>query len=180
MVYDSCMNAPVYSIILPEYSIDSEPDHKVIGKPVDDLLKEHFMGQTILIRALGSMEHEGKTIDELIEIIKKTGTDRYDPNRIGDRYANKEGKHIDLYALKRTISPKSEIFWQLSWSFFNSPLKERGYSVKVDIITIYDPAKLKAVVHQPENSEHLKREGFVFRDTEHAAEAVKAIIKITN
>lgn len=102
------------TINLPQYSVATEPDHKAIGKPVDDLLKEHFMGQKVLIRGLGSMEHPGKSIDEVIEIIKTTGTDRYDPKRIGDRYTNVGDKYFDLCALRRTISPRSEIFWQLS------------------------------------------------------------------
>lgn len=101
----------VLNISLPQYQIDSEPDHKTLGKVVDAELKKHLMGQTVLIRALGSMEHYGKSPDELIEIIKTTGTDRYDPDRQGDRYSNVQGKHIDLYALKRTISPRSNIFW---------------------------------------------------------------------
>jgi hypothetical protein len=168
----------ILSVKVPAYTIDIEPDHKAIGKPVDDLLKEHFMGQTILIRGLGSMEHKGKSVDDLIEIIKRDGTDRYDPNRSGDRYANIHGKHIDLYALRRTISPRSEIFWQLSWSFYQSPLKTRGYPVKVDILVIYDPNHLKAVVHQPEGHPFIKRDGFVFRNPENKAGAVLGIIKI--
>lgn len=164
---------------LPHYSIDKEPDHEAIGAPVDELLKQHFMGQTVLLRALGSMEHPGKSVDDLIEIIKKDGTDRYDPERAGDRYANAQGKHIDLYALRRTISTNSKIFWQLSWSFYQSPLKTRGYPVKVDILVIYDPKQLKAVVHQPDGHPHVKRDGFIFRDSENKAAAILGIIKIT-
>lgn len=166
-------------LTLPDYTTETEPDHKAIGKPVDDLLKEHFMGETILIRALGSMEHPEKSVDDLIEIIRRDGTDRYDPERVGDRYANIHSKNIDLYALKRTISPNSKIFWQLSWSFYQSPLKTRGYPVKLDILVIYDLKQLKAVVHQPEGHPHVKRDGFVFRDPENKAKAVKGIIKLT-
>ena len=32
------------TVSVPKYSIDTEPDHIAIAKPVDDLLKEHFMG----------------------------------------------------------------------------------------------------------------------------------------
>jgi hypothetical protein len=173
-------NIPVYTIHLPEYQVDEEPDHKALGKIVDDELREHLMGQTVLIRALGSMEHPGKSVDEMAEIIKASGTDRYDPERVGDRYANHQNKHIDLFALRRTISERSKIFWQLSWSFYASPLKMRGYPVKVDILIIYDPAQLKAVVHQPTNHPHLKRDGFVFRHPRDKAAAVKAIFKITS
>ncbi len=172
-------NIPVFTIHLPEYKVDAEPDHEKIGKVVDDEIKKHFMGQTILIRALGSMEHPDRSVDEVIDIIKATGTDRYDPERAGDRYVNVQGKHIDLYALRRIISPRTKLFWQLSWSFYASPLKTRGYPVGVDIITIYDPKQLKAVVHQPENHSHIKRDGFVFKDPANKPATVKAIFKIT-
>ncbi len=59
----------ILTISVPQYSIETEPDHKSIGKPIDDLLKEHFMGQKVLIRGLGSMEHPGKSLDEVIEIM---------------------------------------------------------------------------------------------------------------
>lgn len=168
------------TVSVPQYSADTEPDHKVVGRPVDDLLKKHFMGQKVLIRGLGSQEHPGKSVDELIEIIRTTGTDRYDPKRTGDRYTNAGDKHFDLCALRRTISPRSEIFWQLSWSFYNSPLKERGYPVRVDILTIYDPKQLKAVTYSPVGHKgRIMRDGFVFRNPDDKASAVLGIIKIT-
>ncbi len=172
-------NIPIFTIHLPEYKVNAEPDHEKIGKIIDDEIKKHFMDQTILVRALGSMEHPDKSIDEMIKIIKTTGTDRYDLKRAGDRYVNIESKHIDLYALRRTISPKTKLFWQLSWSFYASPLKMRGYPVRVDIITIYDPKQLKAVVHQPEGHPHVKRDGFIFKDSANKPAAIKAIFKIT-
>lgn len=169
----------ILTISLPEYKVSTEPDHKAIGKPVDDLLKKHFMGQQVLIRGLGSMEHPDKSIDEVVEIIKRTGTDRYDPKRIGDRYTNVGDKYFDLCASRRTISPRSEIFWQLSWSFYSSPLKERGYPVKVDILTIYDPKQLKAVTYSPVGHKgRIMRDGFVFRNSDDKAAAILGIVKI--
>jgi hypothetical protein len=171
---------PVFNIHLPEYQVNKEPDHKAIGKIVDDEIKKHFMGETILIRGLGSLEHPGKSIDELIEIIKNTGTDRYDPNRIGDRYTNMGDKYFDLCALRRTISPRSKIFWQLSWSFYRSPLKERGYPVRVDILIVYDPKQLKSVTYSPVGHQgRVMRDGFVFKDSTNKSRALEAIIKIT-
>jgi hypothetical protein len=167
------------TVSLPQYKVDSEPDHKAIGKPVDDLLKKHFMGQKVLIRGLGSMEHPGKSVDEVIEIIKTTGTDRYSPKRIGDRYTNVGDRYFDLCALRRTISPRSEVFWQLSWSFYSSPLKERGYPVRLDILTIYDPKQLKAVTYSPVgHAGRIMRDGFVFRNPDNKASAILGIIKI--
>lgn len=76
-------NAPVFTLHLPQYQITTEPNYKAIGKIVDDELRKHFMGRTIVARGIGSSEHPGKTIDELVEIIKRDGTDCYDPYRTG-------------------------------------------------------------------------------------------------
>ena len=52
---------PIYQIKIPEYNVRKKPDHVAIGKKLDDVIKKHFMGKTIAIRALGSMEHKGKS-----------------------------------------------------------------------------------------------------------------------
>ena len=175
-------NIPTYTIHLPEYQVTTQPDYKAIGAFVDDELKKHFMGQMVGLRALGSQEHQGKSIDELVEIIKHDGTDRYDPERGGDRYDNIENKQIDLFLLRRKISDKSRIFWQLAWSFYESPLKLRGQPVRVDILVIYDLAKLKVArtTHTHEGYPVVKRDGFVFKDPSNKPEALLGIIKITN
>lgn len=79
---------PVYVIHLPEYQVTTKPDHTTLGRIVDAELKKHFMGRTIVARGIGSSEHPDKTVDALMEIIKRDGTDRYDPDRRGDRYEN--------------------------------------------------------------------------------------------
>jgi hypothetical protein len=171
---------PVFAIHLPEYQVATRPDYKTLGKIVDAELKKHFLGKMVGLRALGSQEHPGKTIDDLIEIIRRDGTDRYDPERNGDRYDNLENKHIDLFLLRRRISEKSQIFWQLAWSFYESPLKLRGQAVRVDILVIYDLTKLKAVrtTHTHEGYPVTKRDGFVFKNSDRKNEAILGIIKV--
>jgi len=173
-------NIPTYTLHLPAYQVAAKPDYKVIGAFVDDELKKHFMGQMVGLRALGSQEHPGKSINELVEIIKRDGTDRYDSERSGDRYDNLEGKHIDLFLLPRKITERSKIFWQLAWSFYESPLKLRGKPVRIDILVIYDLTKLKAVrtTHTHEGYSVTKRDGVVFREPGKKSEAVLGIIKI--
>lgn len=172
---------PIINVHLPEYQVTNQPDYKAIGAFVDAELKKHFMGQMVGLRALGSQEHPDKTIDDLVEIIKRDGTDRYDPERGGDRYENIENKHIDLFLLRRKISEKSKIFWQFAWSFYEFPPKLRGEPVRVDILVIYNLAKLKAVrtTHTHEGYPVRKRDGFVFREPIKKNEALLGIIKIT-
>ena len=173
-------NILVYTVRLLQYQVATKLDYKAIGIIVDDELKKHFMGQMVGLRALGSQEHPGKSIDELVEIIKRDDTDRYDPERGGDRYDNIENKHIDLFLLRRKISERSKIFWQLAWSFYESPLKLRGKPVRVDILVIYDLTKLKALrtTHTHEGYPIMKRDGFVFWGPSKKNEAVLGILKI--
>ena len=60
----------VLEISSPQYTVEKEPEHKLIGKLIDDLLREHFTGQTVVVRGISSKEHPNKTIDQLIELIK--------------------------------------------------------------------------------------------------------------
>lgn len=174
-------NTPIFTVHLTEYRVNTEPDHEKVGKIVDDEIKEHFMGQTILLRGLASIEHPGKSTDGLIEIIKEDGTDRYDPKRIGDRYENIEGKPIDFFALKFEIAKSTEMFSQLTWPFYHWGIKSRGFPLRCDILIVYDPSKLEQIKFTYAGREHegLRDDGFVFKDPQNKPAAIKAIIKIS-
>ena len=167
------------SIEVPQYIVEEEPDHRTIGKVVDKVIKDNFAGQTIIVRGLSSKAHPDKTIDELIEIIQQEGTDRYDPKRPGDRYENVKGKHIDLFAFRRKVTPSTQLFKDISWGLYHGAKAIHGNPVRIDLLTIYDAAQLKAVVHQYEGRDDIKRDGFVFRDPEHKAASLLGIVKVT-
>lgn len=171
---------PVYEIHLPEYQVDTEPDHEAVGAKVDDFIKQHFIGQHIAVRCLGSCEHPGKTIDEMVEIIKKLGHDRYDPNREGDRYENNEGKKIDIFAFDYHIDKDSKIFSVFTWPFYHWCKERSGKPVRIDIVIIYDPSRLEQIefTYAGRESEGKRSDGFVFKNAENKVEALKAIIKI--
>lgn len=169
----------VILVKLPDYDVNVEPNHKVIGKKVDEILKDKFMGQTVIVRGLSSKEHPGLTTGELIEKIIRLGTDRYDPNRSGDRYENIQGKQIDIFAFRRKITPKTQLFKDLSWGFYHGAKAIHGAPVRLDILTIYEASQLKAVAHQYEGRVESKRDGFVFKNPENKAGALKAIIHLT-
>ncbi len=40
---------PVFTIHLPEYKVDAEPDHKRIGKIVDSEIKKSFYGTDYIV-----------------------------------------------------------------------------------------------------------------------------------
>ena len=163
---------------VPGYGVKDEPDYKSIGRLLDDEIKKHFMGKEILLRGIGSQQHPDKTADEVIEIIKQTGTDRYDPERIGDRYENIENKHIDLFAFSAKITPDLELAWQVIYGFYHSAIAVHGSPVRIDILTIYDASQMTEVAHQYEGREDIKRDGFVFSDPSDKLDALLGIIKI--
>lgn len=173
------MSHPVeLTVALPDYSIDSEPDHKKIGRKVDDVLRSHFMGQTIVARGLSSAEHRGKTLDELAVIIASQGTDRYDPARKGDRYDNVEGKHIDLFGFRRKVTPRMRLFKDIVWGFYHGSIAIYGKPTRIDILIVYDALQMTRVSHSYKGSGQVKRDGFVFKDPGNKPQAVLGIIKI--
>lgn len=114
---------PICEVKLPHYNVVEEPNHDIIGEEVERLIEEQFLGRKIAIRAIGSMKHNGKSQDELVEIIRKLGYDRYDPNRVVDRYENIENKQIDFFALDFLVKKNFRFFGQLL-SFLSLGTKE--------------------------------------------------------
>lgn len=70
----------IITVSIPEYTVDAQPDYDAIGSRIDKVLRENFEG-TYLLRVLSMIDHPKYSLDELVDIILKTGTDKYDPNR---------------------------------------------------------------------------------------------------
>lgn len=174
------MEIPVYKIDIPEYALQNRPDFEAVGAKIDTILKKHFLGQKIIVRAVGSQEHLGKTSTELVDIIKTIGTDHYDPTRQGDRYENIEGKHIDFFALEFEISEAGEYFKFLIEPFYLYPSQTRNSPpIRIDIAIIYNPDEVEVVEHQYEGREgEIKKDGYIFKDKINKNGALKAIIHI--
>lgn len=168
----------VITVPLREYQVRTEPDHRSISTPVDAVIRTNFPGCRIVARGVSADDHPGLTVDGLIKIILSTGTDRYDPDRPGDRYENIQNKHIDLFGFRRTVTPRMRLFEQLSWGFYHGSIEIRGRPTRLDIVTIYDATLLRAVFHQYDGREDRKRDGFRFVDPEHKADAVLGVIKL--
>jgi hypothetical protein len=170
---------PFYTIQIPKIYIDNKPDFAKIGAKIDKCLKQHFINKKVAIRVLSSQEHKGKNIDEIIEITKKIGHDRYDPKRKGDRYKNIENKKIDFFALDFKVKAKGKYFENLIEPFYFWPIVDRKQPIRIDIAIIYDLSKLEMVEHQYKGREdEIKRDGFIFKNPENKPNAILGIIKI--
>lgn len=140
------------------------------------------MGQDVVLRCIGSQDHPGKTVDELVDIITKTGTDKYDPTRKGQGYnvGIDQGKHIDFFGTSVKVHAGTDVFTtELLDDFYNGSLGDRGYAIRIDIVIIYDASKLTRVEHlYGEDVE--ESDGFVFNEPEHKPAAVLGVLKITD
>lgn len=168
----------VISIPLPDYTVTAEPAHTELGRRVDDVIRDHFADRKIVARGVSADDHPELTVDELIATILTTGTDRYDPDRAGDRYDNLEGRHIDLFGFRRNVTPNMNLFAQLTWGFYHGSIEIHGHPTRLDIVTIYDSGQLRAVLHQYEGRADRKRDGFRFADPHHRAAAVLGVLKL--
>ena len=169
---------PIYNVKVPKYNIKSKPDWIFIGAKIDKIIKRYFLGKKVAIRCLSSNEHNGKPIDDLIKIIKKLGTDRYNPKRKGERYENIENKKIDFFALDFKIKKDSVIMENFIEPFYTWPIKFGEKPIRINIAIIYDLSKLKRVLHKYKGRNDIKKDGFVFKNPENKREALKGIIKI--
>ncbi|WP_195909145.1 hypothetical protein [Microlunatus sp. Gsoil 973] len=168
----------VITVPLPDYQVRTEPDHRRIGRRVDEAIRTHFAGHKIIARGVSADDHPDLTVDQLISIILHTGTDRYDPGRAGDRYDNVEAKHIDLFGFRRTVTRRMRLFEQLSWGFYHGSIEIHGRPTRLDVVTIYDATRLRAVLHRYAGRVDAKRDGYRFVEPGRQADAVLGVIKL--
>ena len=173
---------PIYEVLISEYNFKKgKPDFNLISSKLIKCLRENFFGKRIALRLLGSMDHPGKSKDDIIKIVKKLGTDRYDSSRKGDRYENIDNKDIDFFALEFKVGNDNEeeyIKWALN-SFYEWPIKDRSRPIRIDIGVVYDLSKLRVVEHKYLGREsEIKRDGFVFKNPKNKKSSILGIIKI--
>jgi hypothetical protein len=170
---------PWHNIMVLRVYFENKPDFDNIAFQLDRLLKTHFSDKQLAIRALGSQEHADKSVDQLIQIIKKTGHDRYDPARKGDRYENLENLHIDFFAMDFLVGENKSYFEYLFEPFYFWPIAQRGIPIKIDIAIVYALSKLEVVPHRYHGREkELKKDGYVFKNPGNKPGAILGILKI--
>lgn len=171
------MNHPIFKISLPEYSIDKKPDYETIGKKIDQVLIDNFLGQNIAIRCLSLQDHPGMSVEQLIEIIETTGTDKYDPQRkmtVAHNFYSEKG--IETFATPVQVTENMKQMNDIIKDFYEGALYDRGYSLKIDLIVIYDISHLEVIPIKYDDG--IGRESFKFKNPEKKQSAVLGFIKI--
>ena len=174
----------IVKISLPEYTIDKQPNYIEIGAKIDKAMAENFEG-TFLVRELSITDHPQYTLDEFVDIILKTGTDKYDPNRKGVAHESFEPYKLDLQAGKVNVKDGKvigESFSEDVRRFYENVLLDRGYRLRIDLIVIYNPEYLiqaeKLDHTKPGTEPHLEQYLWRFKDQKNKPKAVAGIIKI--
>ncbi len=167
----------VYAISLPGYHKGSKPDCEYIGKLLDDTIKAHFMSQHIAIRALSLQDHPDKSTDDLITIISETGTDKYDPARkmsvAHDFYTD---KGVEIFATPVKVTDDLRLMNEVLKDFYEGALGDRGYSLKIDLLVIYDFDQLVTIPIRYDDG--VGKEAFKFKDPDKKSNTLRGFIKI--
>ena len=170
----------VITISIPEYKADKKPDCLAIGLRLDQLLEKHFLGKDVVLRCIGGQDHPNKTLDELADIVLKTGTDKYDPDRKGQGYeaGSNQDEHIDFFGTETKVQPSTDIFTlELLDDFYYGSQGDRGYPIRIDLVIVYDAAKLTKVEHLYGEAVE-ESDGFVFKDPGKKHDTLMGVIKI--
>jgi hypothetical protein len=98
------------------------------------------MPENRLIRLISSKDH-AMSRDELVEVIKQTGTDRYDDQRKHIFYDHYGKFDFDFFAEKSTIKTLGDDIEEAVRLLPSRTKGDRGYEVHPDIAIIYDADK---------------------------------------
>ena len=174
---------PVYEISLPEYKIEPQTDWLSVGRKLDRLVAASFPGRRLAIRGIGLTDHPDKSPDELVATILELGTDRYDPHR-GLHYTRDETTD-DIWAgpclvtedgLVALDSLEGSVMAEAVQIFYEGALADRGYSVRLDVLMLYDLDQLLPVCAGP----YLPLDCYewTFKDPNKKREALLGVIKV--
>jgi hypothetical protein len=173
------MKPLLITIKIPEHQPGKVPNHIEVGRKLDNLIKQHFLGKSVVIRCIGSQDHVGININKLTEILLKTGTDKYDEKRTGVGYQEfiNKGIPVDFYGEPAEITKDTIFMGQAIWEMHHSALGDRGYGVHVDMVLLYDKSKVDMVMnlydYQPTS------DGYVFKDPHNKQAALLGVVKLS-
>lgn len=164
----------IWNLSVKGYNTKKKVNYNSIGRELDTILQQNFLEKTIALRCMSSKDHH-KTVKEIVEIIRKTGTDRYDPKKkmmFHDFYA----KHNpDLFASIILVSKKTFMGKHIQ-EFYAKTKGDRKYGIRADIFTLYNPEELKMIHHVYDGQE--ESDCFKFKFPKYKQKALLGIIAI--
>ena len=180
----------IIEVRLPEYTITSKPDYLAVGKKVDAAIASLPDG-TYLLRAIGSGEHSGVSLEQLADIVVTTGTDKYDPERKAVAQEEFSGYDYDIQAgtlvihdgqLQLTDEKIPTVFGDIVYHFYEHAPIDRGHPVRIDLLLIYDASQLRRARKRGARAQGVRRGLaqylYTFKNPHDKRSALRAIVKI--
>lgn len=186
------MAMKIISIHIPEYKLEIEPNFLNIGEKVDRLIEKNFDDGKYILRAIGKDDHPLMSLEDLISAILKIGTDKYNPKRksvveddFKDYNYDIQGELFEIKNGKILLEEKSTIhslFGDVIYKFYKHAPLDRGYSIRIDLLLLYNANKL---IRAKKINQNLKRVDpkfekylYKFENESNKKEALFGIIKI--
>jgi hypothetical protein len=142
---------PIYTVSLPEYTAEEEPDYPAVGRKLDQVIETHFPDKKMAIRGISLVDHPGWSLEALVTTIRELGTDRYDPEREGVHYpVSSSVSHIfacPFIVVSGKLQsphyhgdrcPSGSVLGEVVSDFYGGTRLERGFPLRLDILMIYD------------------------------------------
>ncbi len=168
---------PSYKIELPEYVVGQTPDYASVGRRLDETLIHNFNGKHIAIRCLSLRDHPSMSLEQLIETISKTGTDKYDPSRemsVAHDFYTEKG--VELFAIPCRVDENAHLMGEAIKDFYEGALEDRGYPMRVDLMVIYDMEQLELVPIDYDGK--IGDDAYKFKNLGNRADAVLGFISV--
>jgi len=190
--------AVVVSISVPSYDVASPPDAETVGAVLDEAICKNF-GQDgvreVGIRGISLIDHPGHTHDSLAEVILSTGTDRYDPHRKGPLHEAYDPYGVELHVVPCTVTAtalrshmcdgstfyggtQSVMAEAVSDFYAGPPIDRGGVPLRIDLITVYDLAKLEGIRIPFHGDEEPPYSACRFKDPDNRRDALLGLIKV--
>ncbi len=150
----------VHMIDLPEIEESAPPeDHAVVGPELDRRCAAIVRSRaptvhTIGVRGLSLIDHPGWSAAALADVIIRTGTDRYEPERLLPFTAGYDALGVDLHVEPamiedtglRALRHSESVCGRMLYDFQVGPPVDRGGTpLRIDVITLYDLDRLVSV-----------------------------------
>lgn len=166
---------------IPKTYIDNAPDFQSAADTLRDYLRKCYPMRSLCIRGVDMAAHNringcSLGVDDLADIIGKTGSDRYNPAIPGDGYQNVENKPIDFFAYDVYPCKDDEDLIYFFMSFYYFSLSRLSIPSLLDLITVYDRDRLALVEHRYAGRDDVKRDGFTFS----CSDRTNSVLEIIN
>lgn len=179
-------------VTIHEYRKDEKPDYLTIGRKVDEAIALMLTDGTYILRAISSDDHKGVSLNELAEIVQKTGTDKHDPERKGVCHDEFSGYDYHIHAGTIEVKDAKVVrgkddkyptaFGSIAYLFYEHAPLDRGYPVRIDLLIFYDCSKLRRArkIHPRAKGvrKGLNNYLYTFKEPNNKREALIGILKI--